>query len=148
MQLAPLTENMFIAPFSEYHLVNCRCQRLWFYPADPYHCMVWWSCVHLPRCCFYRAVPGSGQKGEKAPDFRRFMDKIVQDTFPETNSLHLKMYGWNTNFLLGPGLFSGAMLLVSGRVVRVVRYNIIDTLEIINVTMVMWHFRSFTILRL
>ena len=34
---------------------------------------------------------------------------------PETNSLHLKMDGWNTSFLLGPGLFSGSML-VSGSV--------------------------------
>ena len=36
-------------------------------------------------------------------------------TLPETNSLHLKMDGWKTTFLLGPGLFSGAML-VSGRI--------------------------------
>ena len=36
-------------------------------------------------------------------------------TLPETNSLHLKMDGWNTSFLLGLGLFSGAMI-VSGRV--------------------------------
>ena len=27
---------------------------------------------------------------------------------PETNSLHLKIDGWNTSFLLGPGLFSEA----------------------------------------
>ena len=33
-------------------------------------------------------------------------------TLPETNSSHLKMDGWNTNFLLGPGLFSGAMLVL------------------------------------
>ena len=33
----------------------------------------------------------------------------------ETNSSPLKMDGWNTTFLLGPGLFSGAML-VSERV--------------------------------
>ena len=30
-------------------------------------------------------------------------------TLPETNSSPLKMDGWNTTFLLGPGLFSGAM---------------------------------------
>ena len=31
-------------------------------------------------------------------------------TLPETNSLHLKMDVWNTSrFLLGPGLFSGAL---------------------------------------
>ena len=36
-------------------------------------------------------------------------------TLPETNSSPLRMDGWNTSFLLGPGLFSGAML-VSGRV--------------------------------
>ena len=29
---------------------------------------------------------------------------------------HLKMDGWNNGFLLGPGLFSGAKLFVSGRV--------------------------------
>ena len=38
------------------------------------------------------------------------------DTLPETNSLPLKMDGWNTTFLLGFGLFSGAKMLVSGRV--------------------------------
>ena len=39
----------------------------------------------------------------------------INSTLPETNSSHLKMDGWNTNFLSGPGLFSGAnLLLVSG----------------------------------
>ena len=28
-----------------------------------------------------------------------------QNTLPETNSLHLKMDGWNTTFIWGPGLF-------------------------------------------
>ena len=39
-------------------------------------------------------------------------------TLPETNSSHLKMVGWNTNFLLGfePAYFQGLLLLVSGRV--------------------------------
>ena len=41
--------------------------------------------------------------------------EISKTTLPETNSSHLKMDGWNTTFLLGPGLFSGA-ILVSGRV--------------------------------
>ena len=38
-------------------------------------------------------------------------------TLPKTNSSHLKMDGWNTEYYLpfGLGLFSGAML-VSGRV--------------------------------
>ena len=39
----------------------------------------------------------------------------------QTASLHLKMDGWNTNFLLGPGLFSGAKMLVSGSVILVPR---------------------------
>ncbi len=30
---------------------------------------------------------------------------------------HLKMNAWNTRFLSGPGLFSGAKMLVSGRVI-------------------------------
>ena len=30
-------------------------------------------------------------------------------TLPKTNSSHLKMDGWETTFILGPGLFSGAM---------------------------------------
>ncbi len=38
-------------------------------------------------------------------------------TLPETNSSPLQMDGWNTTFLLGFGLFSGAKMLVSGRVV-------------------------------
>ena len=37
-------------------------------------------------------------------------------TLSETNRSHLKMNGWNTSFLLGPGLFSGAKMLVSGSV--------------------------------
>ena len=44
-----------------------------------------------------------------------FVPWMVWDTPPQTNSLHLKMDGWNTTFLLGPGLFSGAMLVL-GRV--------------------------------
>ena len=35
---------------------------------------------------------------------------------PWTNSSLLKKDGWKMNFLLGPGLFSGGKLLVSGRV--------------------------------
>ena len=42
--------------------------------------------------------------------------KQLEYTLPETNSSPLKMDGWNTTFLLGPGLFSGAKMLVSGRV--------------------------------
>ena len=37
-------------------------------------------------------------------------------TLPETNSLPLKMDGWNTSFLLGWPTFRGE-LLVSGRVI-------------------------------
>ena len=37
-------------------------------------------------------------------------------TLPETNTSHLKVDGWKTSFLLGPGLFSGAKILVSGSV--------------------------------
>ena len=38
-------------------------------------------------------------------------------TLPETNSSHLKIGGWKMNFPLGPGLYSGAnLLLVSARV--------------------------------
>ena len=42
---------------------------------------------------------------------------IMVYTLPETNSSHLKMDGWNTSFLLGPGLCSGEKLLVSRRVI-------------------------------
>ena len=40
---------------------------------------------------------------------------MFEGSFPETNSSHLKMDGWNTNFLLGWPIFRGE-LLVSGRV--------------------------------
>ena len=40
-------------------------------------------------------------------------------TLPETNSLPMKMDGWNTTFLLGKPIFRGE-LLVSGRVVILV----------------------------
>ena len=36
-------------------------------------------------------------------------------SYPETNESPLEINGWKMNFLLGPGLFSGDML-VSGRV--------------------------------
>ncbi len=35
-------------------------------------------------------------------------------TLPETNSSPLKMAGWNTTFLLGFGLFSGAKCWFQG----------------------------------
>ena len=42
--------------------------------------------------------------------------ELVQDTLPETNSLHLEMDGWKTRLVsFWDGLFWGAML-VSGRV--------------------------------
>ena len=34
-------------------------------------------------------------------------------SLPETNSSHLKIGGWKMNFLLGPGLFSGAFVCCS-----------------------------------
>ena len=34
------------------------------------------------------------------------------DTFPETNSSHLKMAGWNTNFLSGWPIFRGKPLVL------------------------------------
>ncbi len=40
----------------------------------------------------------------------------IQLTLPETNSLLLKMDGWNTTFLLGRRIFRGE-LLVSGRLI-------------------------------
>jgi len=43
-------------------------------------------------------------------------DMYVNYTLPETNSLHLKMAAWKMNFLLGAGLFSEFLLLVSGSV--------------------------------
>ena len=44
-------------------------------------------------------------------------------TFPETNSLPLKMDGWNTSFLLGWPIFRGE-LLVSGRLICSFRLSI------------------------
>ena len=40
---------------------------------------------------------------------------VVEPTLPDTNSSHLKMYGWNTILSYWDGLFSGSML-VSGRI--------------------------------
>ena len=40
-------------------------------------------------------------------------------TIPETDSSPLKINGWKTTFLLGPGLFLGGKLLASGRLFRV-----------------------------
>ena len=37
-----------------------------------------------------------------------FHRSLLKLTLPETNSSHLKMDGWNTSFLLGPSLCSGA----------------------------------------
>ena len=34
---------------------------------------------------------------------------LKEATLPETNGLPVKLDGWNTRFLLGPGLFSGAL---------------------------------------
>ena len=49
--------------------------------------------------------------------FHTFSGIFEGTTLPETNSSPLKMDGWNNSFLLGPGLFSGAnLLLLSGRV--------------------------------
>ncbi len=70
----------------------------------------------FPKYCWAEA--------EKNPDELRFgtgNPKLTSDvvfTLPETDSSPLKMDGFNTTFLLGFGLFSGAfdLLLVSGRV--------------------------------
>ncbi len=41
---------------------------------------------------------------------QKFQGQTLKNILPETNGLHLKMDGWKMMFLLGPGLFSGAML--------------------------------------
>ena len=51
-----------------------------------------------------------------------FLPQVNDCTFPETDGSHLKMDRWNTSFLLGPGLFSGARLVSR----RVVDANVID----------------------
>ena len=43
---------------------------------------------------------------------------LIKSTPSETNSLHLKMDGWKSNFLLGRPIFHGAML-VSGYFISV-----------------------------
>ena len=54
---------------------------------------------------------------EMSCEFHIFIvpQKIRSAPFPETNSSHLKMDGWNMIFSFWDGLFSGAML-VPGRV--------------------------------
>ena len=41
--------------------------------------------------------------------FQKFigLQMVCKNTIPETNSLHLKMDGWNTTFLLGRPIFRG-----------------------------------------
>ena len=44
--------------------------------------------------------------------FKRWpCEETVETPFLKLTCLHLKMDGWNSRFLLGPGLFSGVMLL-------------------------------------
>ncbi len=69
----------------------------------------------------FRFIPKLRQGDKKTDDFkklRRYITYIthIPHTLPETNGLPLKMDGWKMSFLLGFGLFSGAML-VSGRVI-------------------------------
>ena len=45
------------------------------------------------------------QKKSNAPGVTGILDGVA---LPETNSWPLKINGWKMNFLLGPGLFSGA----------------------------------------
>ena len=52
---------------------------------------------------------------QKGLEFSGCFFLVTKDTFPETNSSHLKMGGWNTSFLLGWPIFRGK-LLVSGSV--------------------------------
>ena len=39
---------------------------------------------------------------------------IIEHTLPKTNSSPLTNAGWKMSFLLGPGLFSGAMFVSFG----------------------------------
>ena len=55
--------------------------------------------------------------GRKSPGLFRKKTSGWWNALPETNSLHLKMCGWNRiAWFLGPGLCSGGELLVSGSV--------------------------------
>ena len=87
------------------------------------------SCLGLKKTCSMRNISLKRtaslpvKKKSSCPKRKIFQPIYFQGlagsfrkyTLPETNSSHLKMDGWKTTFLLGPGLFSGAML-VSGRI--------------------------------
>ncbi len=51
---------------------------------------------------------GGGKVSDAGFPLRKNALKCHPGTLPETNSSPLKMDGWNTTFLLGFGLFSGA----------------------------------------
>ena len=103
---------------------SCSYRYIW---CDPYGK----SCLfQVPSCLFYHASfrsPGSNWGGRHLRSDEPSLHWPTsisphQSTLTETNSKrHLKMDGWN--FLLGPGLFSGAKMLVSGRVPSFVGFS-------------------------
>ncbi len=60
---------------------------------------------------------GSANKITKELQFQGNQNHFIHVTLPETNSPSLKIAGWETTFLLGFGLFSGA-LAVSFREIK------------------------------
>ena len=79
----------------------------WFPPLKPNH--VSEVGAHPPYLEGKQHWQGESQIPSKLPmdPYQASCDRII--TPPKTNSSHLKMDGWNTSFLLGPGLFSGAL---------------------------------------
>ena len=82
-----------------------------------------WGCwfSSLKPSNWVRVDGSTMSQNEKEPETYGFLSKIDDSrgvpTLPETNSLQLKMDGWNTRFRLGPGLFSGAMLVLGSVIV-------------------------------
>ena len=69
---------------------------------------------------------GCGKKrGVVLTSFSETLDSSIQFTLPETNCLHLKMDGWNTRFLLGRGLLSGALAVSFRECTSLVHYLMI-----------------------
>ena len=83
--------------------------------------------VQLPQAptgCFAKAAALAKVWAQKPGGFF-FMDDGMTfgySTLPETNSLHLKMDGWNTILSFWDGPFSGAML-VSGMVTEDIKIH-------------------------
>ena len=92
-------------------------------PKSPLQAFIWLSRILQKKKNAHKKTGPGGELGKSKDKKQNEKACKIQKGLPslKTNSLYLKMDGWNTSFLLGPGLFSGSFVTAGDSSERVTK---------------------------